>query len=100
MIDMYCSVKGNTESVLPSHSDNGRNMRNPATQMPKPASSAYTNPVAAIVSALSCRLAPNSRDIKLPLPCPKNEPTAWMIHINEKTIPTAAVDCVLSCPTK
>ena len=61
---------------------------------------AMKKPVAAIFSALSTSRAPSRREMKLPEPCPKKNPVAWMMDISENTMPTAAVDCVLIFPTK
>ena len=36
----------------------------------------------------------------MPDPCPKKKPNDCIKNITEKTMPTAAVDCVSICPTK
>ena len=57
-------------------------------------------PVEAIFVAVSWRRAPSSREMKLPDPWPKKNPTACTKNIIENTTPTAAVAWVLICPTK
>ena len=57
--------------------------------------------MAAMLEADSKLCRPSSREMKFPLPCPKKNPTAWMIAIMENTTPTAPVALLLfSIPTK
>ena len=44
--------------------------------------------------------APRLRDTRLPAPIPKVNPTAWMMAIREKTMPTAPLALVPSWDTK
>ena len=50
--------------------------------------------------AASRFFSPSLRDIMEPQPIPKVKPTAWIIAISEKTIPTAALALVPNCDTK
>ena len=64
--------------------------------MHAPAIIAPKKPTDAIRSASSVLPEPSAREIKLPLPCPKKNPNAWITVISENTTPTAPVMLVLS----
>jgi hypothetical protein len=68
--------------------------------MTTPAKKEVKKPTEDIFSASSIFPAPNCLEIKLPDPCPKRKPMAWIMAIKENTTPTAAVDCVFIFPTK
>ena len=74
--------------------------RKTATEMITPMPKEQMIPVDATRDARSVSRAPSSRAEMLPEPCPNMKPTAWMMAMNPKTTPMAALWLVPSCPTK
>ncbi|OPZ40543.1 MAG: hypothetical protein BWY99_00639 [Synergistetes bacterium ADurb.BinA166] len=87
-------------SVAPSSRIRPSMRLRPKTASSMPNRKTTKNPLEATVFASSTFCAPSRRDIQVPEPMPMVNPTAWIMAMREKTIPTAPEALVPSLDTK
>ena len=96
----YSCAYGNTDSEAPTRLKNCLEKIFPKIVISAPTPSAVKSAVEAIMLASSFLFWPSLMETRLPEPIPSVKPQACIIDIIGKTIPTAALACVLICETK